>query len=217
MICHYCKIKFDQIYNNQKYCSKKCRDTYWYKIYYQKNKNKCISNARKWEEKTQYRKTQKCKNRVNKYLKNRRKTDFIFKLKQNIKERLYHDGYKNIGNIEEKLGYKLKDLKKYLLNKSNFKEKDYLDGKIHIDHIIQYNWYLVLEVGDLEFKKCWNMKNLRLIEKSKNLSRKRKSFNWYDIKKYNLENILPCGADIIYKLNRNKEISCQLFDLDLEE
>ena len=56
-----------------------------------------------------------------------------------------------------------------------------------------------MEPGDKEFMKCWGMRNLRLITKKNNVGKNRKKINWNEIKTLGIIDLLPKGADEIYK------------------
>lgn len=206
-ICKTCGFEFIKVKNNQKYCSVKCRNIFWASDYYYKNKEKIIEDRKndivlQYKIK-KYRKTDSFKNRVNNYNKNRRCIDYKLKLKLSIIDRIRHDdrfcNIKDIRkNIEHYLGYSLETLYDKLFTTDDI-ITDYLSDKLHLDHIINYHWFLSIEIGDIEFKKCWNLKNLRLISKDENLKRMKKSFDFDLIKQYDLIDILPIGICDVWK------------------
>jgi len=206
--CKLCNKLFTTKYSHQKFCDKKCRNKFWALDYYYKNKEKILKKMKSKEyraKERKYKKLPKNKQHRNEYLRQKRKTDPCWKLKCCVIDRIRKDN--NIGhlfkmkNLELNIGYKIDDLWLYL--KSNiqptFSEKDYLCGNLEIDHIIDYHWFLSLKPGDEEFKKCWDMRNLRLITKKENLKKYRKKMNWEEIKKLDIIDLLPRGADEIYK------------------
>lgn len=213
-MCKLCGNEYIKIRNNQEYCSIKCRNLFWSRDYYSKNKEIIIEDRKNDEDLQcrirEYRKTEEYKNRISKYNKNKRVTDPKFKIKLSIIDRIRHDNrFDDITdirkNLETYLGYDLE----ILYNKLFISEdiiKDYLLGKLHLDHIISYHWFLSVEIGDGEFKKCWNVKNLRLIPKEENLKKLKKSFDFDLIKYYDLIDILPKGINEIWK-DIHKEIT----------
>jgi len=103
------------------------------------------------------------------------------------------------------LDYTIDCLYEYLIkNLDGFVESDFLTPKkLELDHIIPFHWFIVQELGDSEFKKCWDMKNLRLISKEDNRKRSCKTFDWDEIVRYNLVDLLPKGANEIW-MERNE-------------
>jgi hypothetical protein len=70
----------------------------------------------------------------------------------------------------------------YLKNRSDW----------HIDHIIPQSNFNYISNNDDEFKKCWNLRNLRIIDAKTNM----KKFEQIDmilVKKYNIIDLLPKG------------------------
>jgi 5-methylcytosine-specific restriction endonuclease McrA len=92
-----------------------------------------------------------------------------------------------LGNL---VGYTLQELIEYLESISNFTIQDYLNGGLHIDHIIPISAYYFNSFKDEEFKKCWNYRNLRLIEAKENLL-KHDKLDKKLIEYYNIEDLLP--------------------------
>jgi 5-methylcytosine-specific restriction endonuclease McrA len=91
---------------------------------------------------------------------------------------------------ENIVGYSLQELIDHFENTSDFTVQDYLEKDLHIDHIIPISAYDFNSFEDEEFKKCWNLRNLRLITAKENLSKSNK----LDIKlieEYNIINLLP--------------------------
>jgi len=65
----------------------------------------------------------------------------------------------------------------------------------------------MLKIGDTEFKKCWNIRNLRLVSKENNKNRKRINFPWEEIFQLNLIDLLPIGPDKIWENNKSNIIN----------
>ena len=86
-------------------------------------------------------------------------------------------GNKNGNHWEELAGYSFRELKKHLarhflpgMTWSNF-------GKEwHIDHIKPMSVFNIATAEDIDFKKCWDLKNLQPLWKQDNL-RKRNKLN----------------------------------------
>jgi len=70
-----------------------------------------------------------------------------------------------------------------------FSMNDY-GSKLHIDHIIPITAYSFSSYEDEDFKKCWNLRNLRLLELSKNIS-KSNDFDISLVEEYNIFDLLP--------------------------
>jgi hypothetical protein len=49
--------------------------------------------------------------------------------------------------------------------------QDYLDGKLHIDHITPCVAFNVTSADDIDFRRCWSLKNLQLLPVSENCSK----------------------------------------------
>lgn len=157
------------------------------KYHYENNKEKYHERAAQWREdnrellnerfRTRYRKTQ------TEYILNRNKTDPLFYQKSNFGRRVAESlkYIRETGKIsendkmwEEVVGYTLKDLAEHL--QSLFTEgmswSNY--GEWQLDHIIPISAFNIKEIGDEEFLKCWDLKNLQPLWKKDNI---RKSNN----------------------------------------
>ena len=95
---------------------------------------------------------------------------------------------------EDVLGYTVNDLLKHL-NSGDFTVKDYLEGDFHIDHIIPESLFVYKNKNDVEFKKCWDYRNLRIWPANENIS-KTNSFNLDLIKEYNIKDLIPIGVKL---------------------
>lgn len=144
----------------------------------------------------EYQRTPERREWYRNYLKKKRKTDPIFKLRQSIKDRLRYDG-KNITKekglrAEEIIGYPLDKAWEYLKTTipQDMTEQDYLIGKLEIDHIIPVLCYTYLNVKDDEFKKCWHYRNMRLALRKENKDRG-KGIDWELVRQYDIPDLLP--------------------------
>lgn len=71
------------------------------------------------------------------------------------------------------LGYTYKQLKTrltYTMPKG-YTWKDYKEGKLHVDHIIPQKVFNFEKKEDIDFQKCWALKNLQLLPKTDNLKK----------------------------------------------
>lgn len=85
-------------------------------------------------------------------------------------------GNKNGHHWEKLVGYTCNDLIKHLkktLPKS-YTWNDFLEGKLHIDHIIPKSVFNFSQPEHQDFKKCWALKNLRLLPAKENLIKSNK-------------------------------------------
>lgn len=125
--------------------------------YYQDNKIKLNEDNRKW-------------------IKNKRKTDIKFNLVSKIRFAIWKTlkGNKNGWHWEDLIGYTLNDLIKRLKQTmpEGYTWDDYMQGKLHIDHIVPIRAFTFKTPQDKEFRWCWDLCNLRLLTSKKNISKK---------------------------------------------
>lgn len=77
---------------------------------------------------------------------------------------------------ENLVGYSVKQLKRRL-NRTMPKDyswQDFMDGKLHIDHKIPISAFNFSKPEHEDFKRCWALKNLRLLPARENLSKSAK-------------------------------------------
>ena len=103
--------------------------------------------------------------RDEKYSLNGRISSTIWKsLRHNVKGKKEWEG---------KVGYTLKHLIKHL--KKTIPERhtwqDFLNGKLHIDHIIPKNVFNFTDPEHIDFKRCWALQNLRLLPARENIKK----------------------------------------------
>ena len=69
------------------------------------------------------------------------------------------------------VGYTLDGLIKHLKNTVPIDNtwSDYLNGDLHIDHIIPIKVFNFTTSKHADFKRCWALKNLRLLSAKKNI------------------------------------------------
>ncbi len=116
------------------------------------------------------------------YEKNRRSIDEKYRIRRNIHAQFgrFMKGNKS-KKFEDYVGYSYDELIKYL----NISKKT---KGFHVDHIIPKSLYNLK--NEEEIRKCWSLKNLRLISEEENLL-KGDTVNWQLIKEHNLYDILP--------------------------
>jgi len=142
------------------------------KKYYQENKEKCIAQS------FQYQKNNPEQTRIshNQNRKERYKTDLKFNLNYKISNviRKSLKGNKNGWHWEDLVGYKLNDLIKRLKSTlpKNYCWKDFLDGKLEIDHIIPKNVFNFTKSKHPDFRRCWALSNLQLLPARENLKKR---------------------------------------------
>lgn len=161
----------------------------YHKRYYQNNSSTKKEYAKQYyqnnlgyykEYNEQYRKDNfvKIKNAKNEYTKNRCKTDLKFHLNCRMKNAIWKSlKSKKAGRHWESLvGYTCEDLIKRLKRTmpKNYCWQDYMEGKLHIDHIIPKSVFNFTKSGHIGFQKCWALKNLQLLPAKENISKSNK-------------------------------------------
>ena len=99
------------------------------------------------------------------------------KINYNISRRIrkFFKGNHTGWSLDAILGYSLEEFKQHI--KSQFDSKMNWDNHgvyWEIDHIIPIYSFSIKDYDDIDFKKCWNLKNLRPLEKSINQSKGKK-------------------------------------------
>lgn len=144
------------------------------KIYLKKYRHNHIDEVKNWGK--EYRQLHKIERNENK--RKRRKKDLKFRLNLNISTAIYFSlkGNKNGRHWEELVGYTLMELKSHLEKTipDEYTWQDYLNGKLHVDHIIPISVFNFSEATHLDFKRCWALKNLQLLPAIENLKKQNK-------------------------------------------
>jgi len=146
----------------------------YFKKYNKKNRKKINEYKKIWE----YNKNKNSKNRLSK--------NISVSIRQSLK------GKKNNHHWEDLVGYTINELIEHLENISDFTIQDYLEKDLHLDHIIPQSLYNFNSFEDEEFKKCWNKKNLRIIEAEENLLKHNK-LDMELIEEYGIKDLIPVG------------------------
>lgn len=147
---------------------KKCRET---KIKWQKaNPEKCRERARRWREVNREKRLEDAKE----YQRKRRSTP-NGRLNDSMGKAIrYALKSEKAGRSWESLvGYSVHDLVKHL--EKQFTEgmswEKLIRGEIHIDHIIPISVFNFKTPDDIDFKKCWALKNLQPLWANENFSK----------------------------------------------
>jgi len=116
----------------------------------------------------------------NKYQIKRYKIDIKFNLNHKISTaiRLSLKGNKNGRYWESLVGYTLNKLFKHLKKTmpKNYCWNDFLQGRLHIDHIIPKSVFNYTQPEHIDFKRCWALKNLQLLPAEENYKKNNKIY-----------------------------------------
>jgi len=117
---------------------------------------------------------------IKKNERDKRKTDLKYNLNRRMSAMVRNSlrGNKNGYHWENLIGYTLTDLLKHL-NKTipkGYTRQDCLNGRLHIDHIIPISAFNFSTPKHIDFKRCWALKNLRLLPAEENLRKNAKLF-----------------------------------------
>ena len=119
-----------------------------------------------------------------KYFKEYRRKKRLFDEKLKISERIsarIRASLKNkrSNHWEDLVGYTKYELIEHLklTMPEGYAWNDYLNGGLHIDHIIPISAFNFDEPNNMDFKRCWSLKNLRLLPAKENLRKRNKLYN----------------------------------------
>jgi len=103
----------------------------------------------------------------------KRKIDLKFNLNRKMSSTINYSlrGDKKGKHWEILVGYTLNDLIKRLKRTmpKDYTWQDYLQGKLHIDHIIPISAFNFTKAEHIDFKNCWALSNLRLLPAKENM------------------------------------------------
>lgn len=191
--CNFCGVPFLQRRKDNITCSASCSQKLWAKNNPQKNFLRNSGPLAKIRHKN-WRANNLDKVRATKqrYKKKRRNIDIHYylneKMSNSIRIALLGEKVKNWESI---VGYTQYDLKLHLEGTlPNITWEEFLKEDYHIDHIIPKSLYTFKDEDDPEFKKCWDLKNLRIIPANENLE-KLASLDMNLVKFYKIEHLLP--------------------------
>jgi len=160
------------------------------KEYYKNNREKIMEQVKRWqkdnpEKALKYIKQwqgdnpekvkeyyEKNKKRVKEHFNNKYRTSLKFNLNCRMRRAITKSlkGNKNGRHWENLIDYTLGNLIGHLKKTipKNYNWQDFIEGKLHIDHIIPIRAFIFKTPEDKEFKDCWNLYNLRLLPKKEN-------------------------------------------------
>jgi len=169
---YYIENQEEILRRNKQWRKNNCEKIIRQKIQYHKNN---VGKERKWRRQRRKNNLEKIREYYRIRNKNKRKTDLKFKLNANIATAINDSlkGNKKGRDWKSLVGYTLNDLIKRL--KKTMPEgyiwQDYLEGKLHVDHIIPKSAFNFSKPEHPDFKRCWKLKNLRLLPVRENLSK----------------------------------------------
>lgn len=154
------------------------------KIYNERNAKCRLANLEKYREKSKQNSAKWARaNRekvraIARKCNAKRRSTLKGKLADNFSSQLYLalKGNKAGWHWEDLVNYTLEDLIKHLKKTmpEGYTWKDYLSGKLHIDHIVPVSVFNFEKSEDDDFKRCWTLKNLQLLPALENIKKKNK-------------------------------------------
>jgi hypothetical protein len=144
----------------------------WYPIYSQENKEKIAERGR--INKVKHKEKENEKRRI------LRKTNLKVNLDNRISRAINHSlkGNKKGRHWEDLVGYTLDDLIAHLKETipEGYTWEDFLNGDLHIDHIIPISVWNYAKPEHTDFKRCWGLYNLRLLPPIENWHKNNKLY-----------------------------------------
>ena len=144
------------------------------KKYYENNREKRLGSSRQWA----MNNYERVKELARSWRRNKWRTDLKFNLTVRVFRGINSSIKKNRkggtwgkGRMWEKsVGYTCKDLIKHFKKTipKGYTWEDYLQGKLQMDHIIPILAFNYTKPENLSFKKCWSLKNIRLLPVGEN-------------------------------------------------
>ena len=156
-------------HSKQYYIENKEHKKQYGKQYYQENKE-----YKKEYGKQHYQENKEHINQHQKqYKKQKYKTDIKFNLNGRISSAIWNTlkGNKAGKHWESLVEYTVKDLINHLKTTlpPHYTWQDYMDGKLHIDHIIPKSVFNFTKYTHIDFRNCWSLKNLQLLPAEENI------------------------------------------------
>lgn len=151
--------------NNKEYMSQKSKN------WYEQNKEHRKQYLKEYREKN----VDKIRKVKRDYEKTRKANDPLYKLINNFRTAIYQvlkeNNVKKNGHYFDILKYTPDDLINHL--ESKFTDKMTWDnyGEWHVDHILPISSFDIKEIGDIEFMKCWELKNLQPLWGDENIKK----------------------------------------------
>ena len=156
------KICYQKWYKNNPNYMKEYMGNYDRKEYTEKYRKRNIVKIREYRK--EYNKN---------IIRERYKTDIKFKLNSLISRAIRGalKGNKSGKKWESLVGYTLINLQKHLKKTmpEGYTWQDYMNGKLHVDHKIPKSIFNYSKPEHTDFKRCWALKNLRLLPAKDNL------------------------------------------------
>jgi len=173
------KDKLEKLYQEKKYSAKRCGEVFGcskvsilrrlkqYNIPI-RNRFECGKGEINWNWKGGEKEAQK-----------RREGKLKYQLNKRMRIHILHSlkrGIKNKQHWEYLVGYTTKDLIKRLQKTmpEDYTWQDFMQGKLHIDHIIPINAFNFDKPEHIDFKRCWALSNLQLLPAKENLKKSNK-------------------------------------------
>jgi len=185
---HYIDNREKKLKQNKKYYGNNREKK---KEYYHKNIEKILEQRKQWrrdnpekmkKNNIEYSKSHKeeIREQQRAYLYNRRKVDLKYNLGKKISRAISHslkEG-KNGRTWTLLVNYTCDDLIERLKNTmpKGYAWQDFLEGRLHIDHIIPISVFNYTKPEHEDFKRCWAMSNLRLLPAKENISKSDKLY-----------------------------------------
>lgn len=176
--------------HNERYYKKNCEKLKGKaKKYYKDNKEKCLEYKKQYHKNNlekrkisnkKYRQNNPEKIRIknNQYRIYKLRTDLKYNLNCKISRVISKSlkGNKNGKSWEILVGYNVNDLVKRLKETmpKNYSWKDFLDGKLHLEHKIPISVFNFTKPEHTDFERCWALENLRLLLAKENFEKSNK-------------------------------------------
>lgn len=108
----------------------------------------------------------------------KRKTDLKYNLSRKMSNAIWKSlrGNKNNKHWKSFLDYTIDNLIKRLFQTmpKGYCWENYLNGKLHLDHVIPISAFNFTKPEHIDFKRCWALDNLRLLPAKENLKKNKK-------------------------------------------
>ena len=107
-----------------------------------------------------------------------RKTSKFYVLNSRMRTLIYQEirGGKRRKSWKEFIDYNLNDLMRHLESKftKGMTWEKFMNGEIHIDHILPLSFFNYTSADDAEFRKCWSLENLQPLWAEDNMKKHNK-------------------------------------------
>lgn len=155
------------------------------RLYHHRNKKKIAAKHKKWVD----RNKEYIRSKMREYylihkdelrVKNKKRSEIY----DNLPQRKFHKkisrlvlhslkGNKRCKSWEVMLGYNANQLKNHLLKTipEGYSWEDYMFGRLHLDHVIPVSAFNFNKATDIDFSKCWALKNLQLLPAKENIAK----------------------------------------------